>query len=78
MGQFSSQLSKISETLGLDIQGPVSSCLGLENCSYPSISLGLEHHEFPSLGLEIETDFSESQSRKLRLTLKSLGLSLEN
>ena len=28
--------------------------------------------------LEIETDFSESRSRKLRLTVKSLGQSLKN
>ena len=42
-------------SLGLDIQGPVSSGLVLENCSYPC--LGLDHQEFTSLGLKTETDF---------------------
>ena len=70
--------SEISESLGLDIQGRVSSGLGLVNCSCPGLGLGLsrDYQEFPSLslGLKIETDFSESLSRKLRLTFKSLVL----
>ena len=51
---------------------------GLENFSYPSLSLGPDHQEFPSLSLETETDFSEPRSQKMRLTFKSLRLSLEN
>ena len=63
---------EINRTFGHDVWEPVLSGLGLENCPYPSLSLF--HHVFHSLGLKIETVFSESQSRMLRLTFKSLNL----
>ena len=46
-------------SLGLDIQGLVSSGLGLENCSYPNLGLSPDDQKFLSLilGLETETDF---------------------
>ena len=74
---FYQQAPKISETFGLDIEGPILSGLFLKKFSYPSHSFN--HKEYPSLSpcLETETDFWESQSQKLRLTFKSLGLDLQ-